>query len=45
MKEITVGIIMDNSKLPKDWWEKMDEKEIPENLPIEEIIIIGEINN
>ena len=39
VNEISVGIIMDNSKLPKDWWEKTDNKEIPENLPIEEIII------
>jgi len=45
VKEMSVGIIMDNSKLPKDWWEKMDNKELPENLPIEEIIIIGEISN
>ena len=39
VKEISVGIIMDNSKLPVNWWDKMDNKEIPENLPIEEIII------
>jgi hypothetical protein len=39
VKEISVGIIMDNSKLPENWWDKMDNKEIPEYLPIEEIII------
>lgn len=39
VKEISIGIIMDNSKLPENWWDKMDNKEIPENLPIEEIII------
>ena len=39
VKEISVAFIMDNSKLPKDWWEKTDTKEIPESLPIEEIII------
>ena len=39
VKEISVGFIMDNSKLPEDWWNKMDKKKIPENLPIEEIII------
>ena len=39
VKEISVGIIMDNSKLPENWWDKMDNKEIPENLPIKEIII------
>jgi hypothetical protein len=39
VKEISVGFIMDNSKLPKDWWGKMDNKEIPESSPIEEIII------
>jgi hypothetical protein len=39
VKGISVGFIMDNSKLPKDWWEKMDNKKIPDNLPIEEIII------
>ena len=39
VKEISVAFIMDNSKLPKDWWEKTDNKEIPESLPIEEIII------
>jgi len=39
VKEISVGIIMDNSKLPENWWDKMENKKIPENLPIEEIII------
>ena len=39
VKEISVAFIMDNSKLPKDWWEKTDNKEIPESLPIEKIII------
>jgi hypothetical protein len=39
VKGISVGFIMDNSKLPKDWWEKMDNKKIPDILPIEEIII------
>jgi hypothetical protein len=39
VKEISVGIIMDNSKLSENWWDKMDNKEIPENLPIKEIII------
>ena len=39
VKEISVGIIMDNSKLPDNWWDKMENKKIPENLPIEEIII------
>jgi len=39
VKEISVAFIMDNSKLPKDWWEKENKEEIPENLPIEKIII------
>ena len=39
VKEMSVGIIMDNSKLPENWWDKMENKKIPENLPIEEIII------
>ena len=39
VKEISVAFIMDNSRLPKDWWEKENKEEIPENLPIEEIII------
>ena len=44
VKEVPIGFMMDNSKLPKGWWERMDNEEIPESLPIEEIIIVGDKN-
>jgi len=44
VKENPISFYMDISKLPKgwwdDWWEKRNKKKIPENLPIEEIIIV-----
>jgi len=39
VKEIPVAFIMDNSQLPKDWWEKENKEAIPEDLQVEEIII------
>lgn len=39
VKEISVCFIMDTSKLPEDWWGKMDIEKIPANLAVVEIII------
>lgn len=39
VKEISVCFILDDSKLPKGWWEKMDIEKIPANLAVVEIII------
>lgn len=39
VKDVTVTFLMDNSKLPKDWWNSMDNEKIPENLAIAQMII------
>jgi len=39
VKDVSVVFLMDNSKLPIDWWNNMDNDKIPENLPIAQIII------
>lgn len=31
--------MLDNSKIPKDWWQSMDTKIIPDSIPINEIIL------
>lgn len=39
VKGMSLGFILDNSKIPKNWWIKQDTKMIPGNIPIVEIII------
>jgi len=39
VKECDVCFILDNSKLPQNWWDKMDTKILPDNITIAEIII------
>ena len=31
--------ILDNSKISKDWWQSMDTKNVPDSIPIDEIIL------
>ena len=39
VKDLSLVFLMDNSKLPIDWWNKMDNDKIPETLPIKQMII------
>lgn len=39
VKEISVCFVLDDSKLPENWWDKMDLEKIPADLAIVEIII------
>lgn len=44
VSEISVGFIMDDSTIPSNWGDKMDTKELPDNLPVK-IVIINELRN
>jgi hypothetical protein len=39
VKSLKIFFILDNSKLPKEWWETMDTNKIPDSVTIEEIIL------
>jgi hypothetical protein len=40
VKEISGLLLLDNTKIPENWWNKMDTKKIPSDITIIEIVII-----